>query len=185
MIFTHIHWDHTGGMKYFPEAVFHAQAADFRFLFNMDPDDETAYTPDHWMPCLSRFNIVDGEYELKPGIRMIFSGRHSAGHQIIEVDTAEGKVIIAGDELTSHKKFWLTMPPEYWVALREEYYDKLYWIHDRLPEVERWFNNKNIPVNNHKVLKLPDIQKMGKFILFSHDENLLKIESIPGETHGI
>lgn len=180
VIMTHIHWDHTGGMHHFPEATFHVQTLDFSALLDMLPDEEIAFVPGHWEPCLSRVHLVDGEYELKPGLKMVFSGRHSQGHQIIVVDTTEGRIILGGDEMTAHKKFWENMPADYWVKLRERYFDQYYWTHDRLNIVSDWLGGRyRKPGENDKVLKMSEISKMGKTVLFSHDINLLKIKSIP------
>ena len=31
VILTHMHWDHAGGMEYFPKAMFHLQAAEMAY----------------------------------------------------------------------------------------------------------------------------------------------------------
>lgn len=45
----------------------------------------------------ARLRTVDGEAEILPGITVTPSGGHTAGHQSVLVETAEGLVCIAGD----------------------------------------------------------------------------------------
>ena len=45
----------------------------------------------------ARLRTVDGEVEILPGITVTPSGGHTAGHQSVLVETAEGLVCIAGD----------------------------------------------------------------------------------------
>lgn len=180
VIMTHIHWDHTGGMKYFTDATFHIQLSDFTELLNLEFHDETGYTPHHWLDCLPRVNLIDGTYELKPGIRLIHTGGHCPGHQVIEVNTKEGKVILAGDETIHHKKFWINMPEEFWNVFQSRYYEQFYWTHRNLPFIENWLAGRKSKIIQTGIMpKYSEIARMGDIILLSHDKNLFKIKSIP------
>jgi len=45
----------------------------------------------------TRLRTVDGDAELLPGVEVTLSGGHTAGHQSVLVETADGRACIAGD----------------------------------------------------------------------------------------
>ena len=46
-----------------------------------------------------RLELVEGEADVLPGIRVVETGGHSPGHQIVVVDGASEPVVIPGDEI--------------------------------------------------------------------------------------
>jgi len=105
VILTHMHWDHAGGMEYFPKAKFHIQAAEMGYCTGpcmcegflrrpYDVDDvqsmiRALYT--------DRLKIAEGTVEIAPGITVHLIGGHSGGIQSIRVPTKRGWVVLAGD----------------------------------------------------------------------------------------
>ncbi len=105
VVLTHMHWDHAGGMEYFPKATFHLQAAEMAFCTGpcmcqpflrrpFDIDDvqsavRALYT--------DRLRFHEGTAEIAPGITLHLIGGHSGGIQSIRVPTERGWVVLAGD----------------------------------------------------------------------------------------
>ncbi|MEA1961262.1 MAG: MBL fold metallo-hydrolase, partial [Bacillota bacterium] len=114
VILTHLHWDHTAGMYLFPNATFCIQGEEFRSLFSLNPNEETYYAPAHWLPLLSCIHLVEGNIELRPGLRLIVTGEHTAGHQVVEVQTKEGLYLLGGDAPFNYDQLWKLIPPEGW-----------------------------------------------------------------------
>ena len=51
-------------------------------------------------PGLS-YEVLDGETEVAPGIRIVPTPGHTAGHQSLVVEAADGTVVLAGQALQS------------------------------------------------------------------------------------
>ncbi len=93
---THLHFDHCGGNRLFAGRPVYVQRAEL--------DDARAlgaeYTVPEWVDPPGGavdYVPVDGEHELLPGLRLVPAPGHTRGSQIVVVDTADGRVVIAGD----------------------------------------------------------------------------------------
>jgi N-acyl homoserine lactone hydrolase len=92
----HLHVDHSGQNGLFPGRPIFVQRREWAMVH--EPD----YTIPEWVdvPGLS-YEVLDGEHEVAPGLRLIPTPGHAPGHQSLVVDTAEGTVLIAGQALLS------------------------------------------------------------------------------------
>jgi N-acyl homoserine lactone hydrolase len=90
---THLHVDHCGGNQLFagrPTYVQRRELDDARSL-----DD---YTIREWVDAPGvEYVPVDGELEVLPGVRLVPTPGHTAGSQVVVVETAGRPVVIAGD----------------------------------------------------------------------------------------
>lgn len=88
----HLHFDHCGGNPQFPGVPVFAQRSELA----------TARTvTDYTLPELidhpgARYEELDGATEILPGIRIMPTPGHTAGHQSVVVTAADGTVIVAG-----------------------------------------------------------------------------------------
>ena len=90
---THLHFDHCGGNRLFPGVPIHVQRRELADALTLDD-----YTVREWVD-FSGANYVehDGEAAILPGIRLVPAPGHSAGHQVVVVETDEGPVVLGGD----------------------------------------------------------------------------------------
>jgi glyoxylase-like metal-dependent hydrolase (beta-lactamase superfamily II) len=105
VIVTHFHYDHTGNHASFPKATFHVQDSEMQFWTgrharqqafsrSLERDDVLAFVRYNWD---GRVHFVDGEAEILPGIRVLRVGGHTAGMQIVTVETSRGTAVLASD----------------------------------------------------------------------------------------
>ena len=105
VVLTHMHWDHAGGMEYFPKATFHIQAAEMSYCTGgcmCEPFLRRPYDVEDVRAAIDalyteRLKIYDGTQEIAPGITLHLIGGHSGGIQSIRVPTKRGWVVLAGD----------------------------------------------------------------------------------------
>jgi glyoxylase-like metal-dependent hydrolase (beta-lactamase superfamily II) len=65
-----------------------------------------------------RVELLDGDQELFAGVRTLHTGGHTPGHQMIYVDTPEGRAIITGDAAyIADLNVGAQVPSGYWVDL--------------------------------------------------------------------
>jgi N-acyl homoserine lactone hydrolase len=93
VINTHLHFDHCGGNRLFPGVPIHVQR---RELAEARTEDD--YTVREWVDFPGVAYVEhDGEAEILPGVRLVPAPGHSAGHQVVVVETNEGTVVLGGD----------------------------------------------------------------------------------------
>lgn len=174
VIMTHIHWDHTAGMPDFPQARFYVQADEFRGLLQLNPNEETYFSPAHWLHLLPNIELIHGHREIKPGLKVIQSGGHTNGHQLVEVQTKSGPVYLIGDSPFNYDLLWAQIPPDRWQHFREGVGKKFYWEEGVLETLKAWLKERDClsPVQS-QTLPWPEIKKMGSRLLMSHDPRLL------------
>jgi N-acyl homoserine lactone hydrolase len=97
VIHTHMHWDHTGGNRFFTEAAFLVQKAEYRFAYWPDQHVQASYMRDHF-DCGVHYELVEGDTEVLPDITLVHTPGHTPGHQSVLVKVAGGKYLLfAGD----------------------------------------------------------------------------------------
>ncbi|HJP79374.1 MAG TPA: N-acyl homoserine lactonase family protein [Pseudonocardiaceae bacterium] len=119
VVLTHLHYDHTGGVRDFPRA---------RYILQRSEVDELA---ESWLVDKAdvdylfdsnRLHLVDGDTEVAPGITVHHVGGHTPGMQVVRVRTDAGHVVVASDASHFHENLrrWRPSPHTYSVpdALR-------------------------------------------------------------------
>jgi glyoxylase-like metal-dependent hydrolase (beta-lactamase superfamily II) len=115
VILTHLHYDHAGNSRLFPNARFLVQREELRYALAPTSFDASAYfapslgvTPD-WLG--TKLDLLDGEAEIAPGVRVIPTPGHTPGHQSVLVDTAGGRYCVAGDAVMWQENLERMIPP--------------------------------------------------------------------------
>ena len=92
----HLHFDHSGQNVRLPGIPIFVQRAEWAMVH--EPD----YTVPEWIdaPGLS-YEVLEGEAEVAPGLRVIPTPGHTAGHQSLVVVTSEGTIVLAGQAVQS------------------------------------------------------------------------------------
>ncbi len=91
LVVTHTHFDHAGGLADFPDATLVVHRA--------EKERPPAYPRFAWPPN-ARYQIVDGDADLAPGVRLLHTPGHTPGHCSLLVTLPNtGPVILAIDAL--------------------------------------------------------------------------------------
>jgi N-acyl homoserine lactone hydrolase len=117
---THLHVDHCGGNRCFPGVPVHVQARELAAA-GAAPDE---HTRPEWVHAPGVVYVEhDGEAELLPGIRLVPTPGHTAGHQSVlveDVGLIGGDVAYSfrslGDADTEGKRRVLALGVETWLA---------------------------------------------------------------------
>ncbi|HVB26291.1 MAG TPA: MBL fold metallo-hydrolase [Mycobacteriales bacterium] len=92
LVNCHLHFDHCGGNSQLPGRVVVVQRVEM----------ETARgTTDYTLPELVdapgiRYEVIEGEAELLPGVLVVPTPGHTAGHQSLVARLADGTIVVAG-----------------------------------------------------------------------------------------
>ncbi len=85
VINTHLHFDHCGQNAVFKHAAFYVQRAE------LDRARRESPKLTDWFDFMNaRFELLDGDAEVLPGLRVISTPGHTVGHQSVLVDSADG-----------------------------------------------------------------------------------------------
>jgi N-acyl homoserine lactone hydrolase len=87
----HLHFDHCGGNPAFAGRPIVVQSTELA----------SARTPDYTIPDVvdfadANYQVIDGELELLPGLWVLPTPGHTAGHQSVVVTCDDGTVVLAG-----------------------------------------------------------------------------------------
>ena len=92
VINTHLHFDHCGQNAIFRHAPWYVQRAEEERARVESPD---LYG---WFGFMSaRFELLDGDAEILPGVRVVATPGHTRGHQSVVVSTDTGMDVLIGD----------------------------------------------------------------------------------------
>lgn len=105
VIVSHLHYDHVGNSALFPGATFFIQDTEMSFYtgrhaarppfrHSIEVEDVCALVRLNYE---GRIRFVDGDEEILPGIAVHKVGGHTAGLQIVTVETTRGRAVVASD----------------------------------------------------------------------------------------
>jgi len=104
-LISHLHYDHWAGHSLFPRAEYWIQRDEMAFWtgrYASMPAFRGSANVEQLMQVVplnyaNRLRIVHGDHEVLPGIRVYRVGGHTAGLQIVTVQTARGTVVLTSD----------------------------------------------------------------------------------------
>jgi methylmalonyl-CoA epimerase len=105
---THLHFDHMGGatartgdacVPRFPAARIAIRRGEWEDATHPHERNRASYLPENLMP-LREAGVVDfhdGDQEVRPGVRVVRTGGHTAHHQIVYLESAGRTAVFAAD----------------------------------------------------------------------------------------
>ena len=92
VINTHLHFDHCGQNAVFRHAPFHVQRAELERARRESPG-----LADWFDFAGARFELLDGDTEIVPGLSVITTPGHTIGHQSVLIQGGDGDDLLIGD----------------------------------------------------------------------------------------
>lgn len=104
VIVSHLHWDHAYGLLKLKNAEIIVQRAEIQYAVAAEPLTEAKrFEADiktvmpYFLQCWPQMTFIDGDTEIRPGIKAIFLPGHSPGSQGVLVETEKGNYIMPAD----------------------------------------------------------------------------------------
>ena len=113
VIYTHLHHDHAGSARFFPDALHVVQKAEHRWAFTPDRYFGAPYNQSDFRHDTLNWQLAEGDWVIQPGIHLVSTPGHTPGHQSIVLwDTPDcGTVILAGDAVNCRENIERDIPP--------------------------------------------------------------------------
>jgi N-acyl homoserine lactone hydrolase len=121
VINSHLHFDHSEGNRFFKNATFYVSRTEWDHAHQPADQLPWSYHLDWTGPdvTVADYLLVSADdYEVLPGITIIKTPGHTAGHQSVLIETAEGVVCVAGDAACLMEN--ITVPVATGVTISEE-----------------------------------------------------------------
>jgi glyoxylase-like metal-dependent hydrolase (beta-lactamase superfamily II) len=113
---THLHFDHVGGFTArdsagrvrprFPAARYVVRTAEWDDATHPHERNRASYLAENFAPLAEAgvLEVVDGDAEIMPGVRVRRSGGHTMHHQVVMIESGRGTAVFAADMLptTAH-----------------------------------------------------------------------------------
>lgn len=117
---THLHGDHCGWntvvlhgrlMPTFPNARYYVQRGEYEVALRPNERTAVAYLSENFAPLMehSQLELVDGEYQITPEIRLLPAPGHTQDHACVVLTSAGETAVYAGDLV--HHAVQLERPP--------------------------------------------------------------------------
>ena len=99
VVLTHLHFDHAGGatklndsgepVPRFPNARYVVQEMEWHDATHPNRRTRGSYRNDDFLPleAAGRLELVDGDTELVPGVKLLRTGGHTRGHQVVLIES--------------------------------------------------------------------------------------------------
>ncbi len=111
VLMTHMHADHACGLtkweddqlvSTFPNAKIILSSIEWNEVRNPNIRSRNTYWKENWEAIQTQVETFEEEYEVLPGVRMIHTGGHSAGHSIIKLEQHGETILHMADIMPTH-----------------------------------------------------------------------------------
>lgn len=112
VVLSHLHFDHVGNNELFPNARFIVQRDELPQAL-APPKFCMFYYPEYrykMEAVLDRLDVVDGDVQIDPDIRLLKIGGHTPGCQATLVQTSAGVVCLTSDAMYNYRNIELDWP---------------------------------------------------------------------------
>ncbi len=145
VVLTHLHFDHAGGIVTgfgdfdrltFPKARHWIQQVEWDTARNPDGLNRAAYAFEQQLALLAdsgKYELIDGDREIAPGVTLTHTGGHTNGSQIVEIQADSGFCIYPADIVPTMFHTALAVTSAYDVCRKDTVKAKQY-IYSKLKE---------------------------------------------------
>jgi glyoxylase-like metal-dependent hydrolase (beta-lactamase superfamily II) len=99
VVHTHLHVDHVGWDGAFPNARYVVHEQDWAFFMTDESLTDRPHLRERVLPlnAAGRIELVAGEMEVAPGVRVIPTPGHTPGHVSVRVESGGDALVVLGD----------------------------------------------------------------------------------------
>lgn len=164
LILTHLHGDHCSNFELFKNARVYLQKEELDHALNPISNQSLMYHSEivQRIANLSNLELLEGDVEVAPGVRLIRAPGHTPGLQAVAVETEMGIAVICSDAVPLYHN-WYPNNPKYGTMqphLKHIAPGIIYNLNDCYETFDK-------------------IESMGKIIIPSHDSEVKKLKRIP------
>jgi glyoxylase-like metal-dependent hydrolase (beta-lactamase superfamily II) len=140
IVVTHLHYDHTGNLRAFPDAQLVVPARELEF-WTGDFAARPQFAPHAEQADVAyvvraaeegRVRLTQGTEEILDGVQVITVGGHSPGQQVMVVESAAGPVVLSSDAVHLYEELELDRP----FAVMHDL-EQMYAAYDLVHDLER------------------------------------------------
>ncbi len=114
VLLTHCDFDHAGGVVMhdadgsekltFPAAVHYIQKTEWEDVEQPCRRAQSTYWPENFelLKKDGQLTIIDGDFEVTPGVKLRHTGGHTRGHQLVELTSHDETAVHLGDLFPTH-----------------------------------------------------------------------------------
>jgi len=112
VVYTHLHHDHCGGARFFPDALHVVQKNEYRWVSAPDRFTTFPYMKSDYNHPNFNWQLAEGDWCILPGVHLISTPGHTPGHQSVALwDVPDiGSVILTGDAVNCRDNIAMDTP---------------------------------------------------------------------------
>jgi len=141
IILSHLHLDHVGGLRSFPDAEVYVQKDEYAYACHPNSFQAAAYAADTFNAPGVKWKFLEGDDAIIPGLTVIMASGHTPGLQALVVELPQsGFYILGGDAAYLRECIENNIPPgSAWNPVAGQYSIK------RLKAIQKLLNAQFFP----------------------------------------